>query len=235
MSYLDLHYSKIESDESDYPQQLCDYLIAKYLSDCKSIRPFLLDIGSGRGNYVSAFERRNFEAFGVDKRAEDIGDYRKEAQRIFTCDLDKERLPFKDDMFDVVFSKSVIEHIYSTEHMLQEIYRVLTPGGTVVLMTPAWESQYRHFFDDHTHIKPFTRKGLQNALLLNNFSNVNCTYFTQLPILWRYPFFKVVVFMCSFFPDGMKWRDSFSKEHRKLIRFSKEKMLLAVAKKDGKL
>ena len=137
-------------------------------------------------------------------------------------------------MFDIVFSKSVIEHVYNTEHMLQEIYRVLTPGGTVVLMTPAWESQYRHFFDDHTHIKPFTRKGLQNALLLNNFSNVNCTYFIQLPILWRYPFFKIVVFVFALLPDGMKWRDSFSKEHRKLIRFSKEKMLLAVAKKDGK-
>ena len=54
-------------------------------------------------------------------------------------DLNHDPLPFPNDYFDAVFSKSVIEHITNTEHYIKEMRRVPKPGGRLVLMVPDWE------------------------------------------------------------------------------------------------
>ncbi|MCA8911733.1 MAG: methyltransferase domain-containing protein [Planctomycetes bacterium] len=47
-----------------------------------------------------------------------------------------ERLPFRDDSFDVVVSFQVIEHVWDDRAFAAEIARVLAPGGTFVVTTP---------------------------------------------------------------------------------------------------
>jgi SAM-dependent methyltransferase len=46
-----------------------------------------------------------------------------------------QRLPIDDDSFDVVVSNQVIEHLYDTDLLLSEAFRILKPGGTVVTST----------------------------------------------------------------------------------------------------
>jgi len=48
------------------------------------------------------------------------------------------RLPFPDGAFDVVFSHALFEHLSEPAAALQEIRRVLRPGGTVALSSPDW-------------------------------------------------------------------------------------------------
>ncbi len=98
-------------------------------------------------------------------------------------------------------------------------------------MTPDWDSQHSTFYDDYTHVKPWTRKGLQNALRMQEFLDVNCIYFKQLPILWRYPCFNIFSRFISLLPESYKWKNKEERLHRKWVRFSKEKMLLAHATK----
>jgi predicted SAM-dependent methyltransferase len=45
-------------------------------------------------------------------------------------------LPFKDGSFDCVMSSQVIEHIRYDESIFAEMYRVLRPGGMLILGTP---------------------------------------------------------------------------------------------------
>ena len=112
--------------------------------------------------------------------------------------------------------------------------RVLKPGGIFVALTPDWKSQQSFFWDDYTHVKPFTQKGLRDVLKIHGFKEVNCELFYQLPFLWKYFWLKPVILLISLLPGFLKWKDNEQRntKDRKLIRFSKEKMLLAYGRKD---
>ena len=56
---------------------------------------------------------------------------------------DAENLPFPDNSFDVVFSSGVLHHTPNTQKTIDEIRRVLKPGGNAVVMLYAkWSFQY---------------------------------------------------------------------------------------------
>lgn len=70
-------------------------------------------------------------------------------------------LPFDDRTFDIVFSSEVIEHTPDPLQAAQELYRVLRPGGHLVLSTPGWLWQ--------TPVRIATRLGLRPYKGLENF------------------------------------------------------------------
>ncbi|MBT5400323.1 class I SAM-dependent methyltransferase [bacterium] len=228
-SYLKDIYAKDEYSEELYPQKLCNFLFQKYLIGKNIDRGTLLDIGSGKGNQLVGFSRNNFECYGIDKREECVEIL--DNFEIRECDLESEKLPFDDNYFDVVFTKSVIEHVFNTDHFIKEAKRVLKVNGTLIVLTPDWESQSKSFFDDYTHIKPFTKKGLKAAISQNGFKDVYCDYFLQLPFVWKYPLLSFIPKALSFLPYSWRFSDKEQKKSRVLIRFSQEKMLLAVATK----
>jgi 2-polyprenyl-3-methyl-5-hydroxy-6-metoxy-1,4-benzoquinol methylase len=228
--YLQTIYFRDEYDEKAYPQLLCNHISKNYYKRTGSIvGKRLLDIGSGKGNHLVGFHRLGYEVYGLDKREECINILRDFDIR--ECNIEKDSFPFEDHFFDYIFSKSVLEHVVNTDNLLSEALRILKAGGVAVFMTPDWKSQYKFFWDDYTHVKAFTRKGLQDALVLNGFEKVTCIQFLQLPIVWRYPWIKILTRIFTLLPDSFKWKDKNEKEFRRLIRFSKEEMLLAVGYK----
>lgn len=52
------------------------------------------------------------------------------------CEIDAGPLPFSDGEFDVVISDSQLEHRFDPEHALDEMVRVLRPGGRLLLLLP---------------------------------------------------------------------------------------------------
>jgi len=189
----------------------------------------LLDIGSGKGNHLVGFSRNKIDCYGIDKRDEAVNINKNFI--IKECDLEKQKFPYDDNFFDIVFSKSVIEHVENADNFLSETYRVLKKNGIIIFLTPDWGTHYKTFWDDYTHVKAWTRKALQNALLIHNFKNVECKLFRQLPILWKFPFLETLADITAILPEKFKWKDKEEKEFREWIRFSKEKMLLAVGQK----
>lgn len=234
-NYLETIYFTEEYGRNQYPQKLCDYIYDRFFKEYeiknKSKELKLLDVGSGKGNHLVGFSRLGIKTYGLDKRKECINVLKEFDIR--ECDIEKEKFPFEDNSFDFVFSKSVLEHATNTDNFLEETLRVLKPKGIVIFLTPDWKSQLEFFWDDYTHVKAFTKKSLQNAMKMNNFVNIKCEYFLQLPCLWKYPHLKFFTFFVSLLPDSWKWKDEEQSKPRKLIRFSKEKMLLAIGMKDG--
>ncbi len=227
-SYLETIYFTEEYGENFYPQKLCNHIYETYykpaLPGDTEYKPKLLDIGSGKGNHLVGFSRCGIESYGIDKRDECIKIL--ENFDIRPCDLEKDRFPFDDNFFDFIFTKSVLQHVYNTDNFISESLRVLRPGGVAVMMTPDWRSTMKFFWDDYTHVRAFTRKGLQNAMKINGFEEVFCDRFYQLPFLWKYPVALPLLKLIALLPDSFKWKDQQESQPRKLIRFAKEKMLL---------
>jgi SAM-dependent methyltransferase len=58
-------------------------------------------------------------------------------------------LPFKDNSFDVVFCNHLLEHISNDTKAMQELYRVLKPGGMGIFQIPQDTSREKTF-EDHS-------------------------------------------------------------------------------------
>ncbi len=141
-------------------------------------------------------------------------------------DLETNKIPYDDGYFDIVYSKSVIEHFYYPESLVSEMFRVLRPGGTLLALTPDWDINYRMFYCDYTHRTPFTTESLRDLLLVQQFSDVSVKKFRQLPAVWKYPVALLPL------TELTRWfTPRLLKPHSKWIRFSKEIMLLASATK----
>jgi ubiquinone/menaquinone biosynthesis C-methylase UbiE len=68
-------------------------------------------------------------------------------------------LPFKDSSFDIVYSIAVLEHLRRPWAAADEIFRVLHPGGHVVLELPFLNVIH----DEHDYFR-FTDKGIRSLL-----------------------------------------------------------------------
>jgi len=227
--YLEITYSDTRAPQSSYPIQLGKHLLSNFYKRTGKV----LDIGCGRGDSLRALSSLGFNACGVDISPE-APNYSKDFN-VKVLDLEKEELSYENE-FDFVFSKSVIEHMREPVALIQASYKSLKKGGMSVIMTPSWEHNYKGaFYIDHTHVTPFTRTSLKDIMEMSGFKDVEVYYFYQLPYLWRYPFLKLLSKIVSMLPipyaplNQVPWK--VSNELNKFVRFSKEIMLLAVAKK----
>ena len=208
-NYVEVAYQEKEKPFGRYPFQLAAYLIKRYhLKKGMSV----LDNGCGRGEFLYAFS-----SLGMKVQGTDVSDYCK---KVKVVDLNKECLPFPDNYFDVVFSKSVIEHIENVEHYMGEMKRVLKVGGLLILMAPDWESQYKIFYQDPTHIHPYTVKSFERLLEMFEYNKITAEKFIQLPCTWDDVFMRTL----SKLVGKMGAVDRIYRN--KFIRFSRELMVL---------
>jgi ubiquinone/menaquinone biosynthesis C-methylase UbiE len=99
----------------------------------------VLEVGPGAGGHSALFARH-----GASVTAIDITRARAEATAAkfrllgsgdcVAMQGDAESLPFGDGAFDIVYSNGVLHHTDSTEKAMEEMFRVLKPGGRAVVM-----------------------------------------------------------------------------------------------------
>jgi len=227
--YLEHTYSEKIAPKGDYPNLLSRWLLDNVFKNAGKI----LDFGCGRGDYLESFDLLSFEPYGVDisPSVDNISNH-----TIRRMDMENDELPFEEGEFDFVFSKSVIEHLNDPHFFLKGIHKALKSGGKAVIMTPSWSHTYwGPFYIDHTHVSPYTRFSLKTVLEMSGFKNVKVIYFYQLPFLWKFSWLQYFAKLFAKLPlpyspySDVPW--STSNWFNKLIRFSKEVMLLAVVEK----
>jgi len=216
--YLDVRYSERERPYTDYPSQLTAHLSEQYLGSQRGRK--LLDLGCGRGEFLHGFARAGFRAQGVDRARPKE---RRFPEPVSELDYEKQPLPFRDGQFDVIFNKSVLEHVHEIGHVLGECRRVLVRGGRMISLVPDWRAQWQHFYDDWTHVRPFTLTGLRECIQSHGLLVREAVRFRQLPLLWQRPYLNPLADAAALLPNALK---SF-----KFVRFAKEWMLLVVADK----
>jgi ubiquinone/menaquinone biosynthesis C-methylase UbiE len=218
--YARVVYNDKKIPLTKYPAKLVNFLINKFKLKSGS---HLLELGPARGDFIKEFSKKNFNIYGVD-----LSDYVKEycpEIKFKSANLENEKIPFEDNFFDVVYTKSFVEHFYYPEKIFLEIFRVLKPGGTIITLTPHWKYMFRYFYEDYSHRTPFTLESLNYIQEISGFKNIQTLNFRQLPITWNIKFFIFLteltrIFLPDFLGKKFKW-----------VRFSKEIMLLSKAEK----
>lgn len=178
--YISLVYDAQRTPKTEYPHQLTAYLANRFQLKAGAR---LLELGCGRGDFLQAFKDHGFHCYGVDREAS-AQDFCPGIE-IAVCDIEAQKLPYPDGYFDIVYHKSVIEHVYSPNNLMTETRRVLKPGGKCIILTPDWVSQMQVFYEDITHCRPYDTNALRDTFLLFGFDNVIAERFRQLPVLWK--------------------------------------------------
>lgn len=110
----------------------------------------LLDLGCGYGRHAYEAFRRGARVVACDMSEPELGQVRAlframteagETPPTGMADCvagDATRLPYPDDSFDRIIASEVMEHIPDDVGALNELFRVLKPGGTLAVTIPAW-------------------------------------------------------------------------------------------------
>jgi len=116
--------------------------VLKLLLQVGEVKPTtkILEIGCGTGNYSNALlAATDCQVMGIDpsfsmlrKAVEKTPDY---PAAVGTG----EEIPFPEKTFDFAFSVDVIHHIRGREAHIQEVYRILKPGGRFCMVTDSPE------------------------------------------------------------------------------------------------
>lgn len=219
--YVSVVYNELDRPLTTYPDKLARYLFQRF--DLKPGVTFL-DVGCGRGEFLRGFIGCGVAGYGVDQSQ--AAEQYCPNSTLKISDIENEGIPYEDNFFDVVYSKSVIEHFYYPERMVKEIFRVLKPGGIVITLCPDWAFNYRIYFEDYTHRTPFMQSSLRDIFLIHGFSDVVVERFRQLPLLWGVGKYLLLLAELT-----RLLAPSLLKRYSKWVRFSKEIMLLSCATK----
>jgi SAM-dependent methyltransferase len=218
--YLETIYNNEYTPITSYPSKLALRLFTKYnfISDQR-----LLEVGCGRGEMLREFKNLGLICTGIDRDTFYENELIAYGIEFRAFNLSENPFPYEDNSFDIIYTKSFVEHINNPEFFLNECKRVLKPNGKILNLVPDWEANMQIFFDDHTHIRPYTTKSLNDLYRMIGFNDISVNTFRQLPIVWKFPFLN---FLCKFIAIFVPHRSKI-----KFFRWSKELMIEAFATK----
>jgi cyclopropane fatty-acyl-phospholipid synthase-like methyltransferase len=220
--YLEIEYAEQKRPLTAYPRQLANHLFETLSFKAGES---LLEFGSGRAEILSCFTELGLNTSAVDG-SESSATFAEKAGARFTL------LTFKDSQsidilheneYDIIFSKSFVEHIGNPLEFSAACYKLLKPGGLFVTLTPDWESNKNIFYDDLTHIKPFTKVAMEQFLEYGNFNNIEVRTFRQLPKTWNSEIINVLASITSHIAKP--------RAKNKWMRWSRELMIIGVGRK----
>jgi len=149
----------------------------------------VLDVGCKDKCLRKPFEKKGFFYEGID---------------VDVVYFNNDKFPLKSNTFVILVYLAVIEHIKNTKNFLNEIYRVLKKWGFIFFSTPNWFYAYKNFSDDHSYVKPFTKRSLYQMLSHFNFKDIHIDpglrnkYFSQYTMPFAEFFAKILPFMAYF-------------------------------------
>lgn len=141
----------------------------------------ILDAGAGDGEFSRLLAERN-DVVCVEVEPELVGMCCDKDMKCISADLNAP-LPFRDNTFDVVFSRCVIEHLYNPWMFLSEAHRTLKRNGELIILTTnnAFVADrvdlmfFGNMSVDHD-LKKWTPRTLSTEMRRNGFDVVSCNH-----------------------------------------------------------
>lgn len=122
-----------------YSRRRLDLLLARLLpATAAPLR--LLDVGCGTGHHLKALRARGYDAVGIDGSGAMLEQARGADPKAPLLLSDVTALPFREHSFDAALSVEVLRYLEDPAPLLQEIARVLRPGGRCLVTAVPWLS-----------------------------------------------------------------------------------------------
>jgi SAM-dependent methyltransferase len=122
----------------------------------------MLDFGCGAGEFLLRMRAGGWDCAGVE-----VSDAALEVARSNGLRVEKSLAAYRSSSFDYVRANHSLEHVTNPREVLEDMYRVLKPGGTLFLGVPTNESQNARLFGRHwwylgapVHPVTFSTRGL---------------------------------------------------------------------------
>jgi SAM-dependent methyltransferase len=118
----------------------------------KTINQSVLDAGCGRGLYTRTLIHRAKKVTALDYSKDNINTIKRRLGHLSHLYLyvgSADDLPFDNQQFDLVLHCEVLEHIQNDRKVLSELFRVLQPGGRLIISVPVPPAP----FHDSEHVR----------------------------------------------------------------------------------
>ena len=147
----------------------------------------ILDIGCGTGAMLDELTAFG-SVVGADFSEEALKFSRERRQSLPLVRADVRCLPFASDTFDVITAMDIVEHIDNDKAAMQEIRRVLKPGGRLFMTVPAYMSLWSEHDEALHHYRRYTAPGVKDLAQRTGLSveRLSYTVTTLFPAIWLY-------------------------------------------------
>jgi len=153
----------------------------------------ILVVGCPNTFFIELCKGDNIDAVGVDIDPDIIDE-----KTVLKCDVEKERFPFDDDEFDVVYSKGLIQHLEKPPiNFMKEISRVTKSDGRFVMLVRNEKSipNMISIWDNYKHKSTWTPMSVKRMLKDFGFDIVHINprfnfskargLLTRMPFKWK--------------------------------------------------
>ncbi|MFH1361718.1 MAG: oligosaccharide flippase family protein, partial [bacterium] len=180
-----LEFKKMLAAEGrgENPHVDSDLGIYRYLENANLIKHYLtgriLDWGCGLGQMSYFLKNRGFEVVSYDIDPAGHGFLNQIGQELI-LGSDPVKLPFADASFDAVVSSGVLEHVVDPRASLQEISRIVKPGGYLFIFRLPNKFSYIEFVSDRLgrgdHPVKYSRTEIKNILNQAGYEIISLRY-----------------------------------------------------------
>lgn len=128
------NYSAVTDSRAQVFESRVVALMTAYMTKTGKPPASVLDVGASSGSFLKAAQEKGLKATGIEASSD--GANAAARQGLPVARGLAEYLPFADNSFDIVHSNHVFEHLEDPMLAVQEIRRVLKPGGLVFIEVP---------------------------------------------------------------------------------------------------
>ncbi|MDR1064505.1 MAG: class I SAM-dependent methyltransferase [Azoarcus sp.] len=128
----------------------------------------VMEIGCGNGWAIS-YQSPKVKYIAIDRGSVFRTDLESRGIEFHEADVETTPLPIANQSVDLILLNHVIEHIANTDYLVGELRRALRSNGYLYIRTPNLAKVGWSFWDDYTHVKPFTESSLDHLMRTHNF------------------------------------------------------------------
>ena len=140
---------------SDFPFNTIYRDLKKFLP---GVRGKVVDVGAGQSPYKHLLDTDVAQYLGLDIRSSDNFGYNNPEIVRF----DGRHIPLDSESTDALLCTEVLEHVEDAQELIDEMYRILKPGGSGVFTIP-WSARYHYIPHDYHRFTPSRLKNMFSA------------------------------------------------------------------------
>ncbi len=146
---MDVKYDKIGTGYNA-TRQADSYLTERLFDLLKPKKDKLyLDIGCGTGNYTSALANKGIEFIGVEPSEKMLNEAKQRNQNVTWLKGTAEQIPAGNQVFDGIIATLTIHHWPDLTHAFNELNRVLSDAGRIVIFTSTAEQMQGYWLNHY--------------------------------------------------------------------------------------